>query len=67
MVIKASNKGYHSVSLSLNIDWEKKEITVEVSSYLKDGSARYVYSANELASALEKFDELDSKIRGEQD
>ena len=66
VIIKTSNKGYRFVSLNLNIDWEKKEIALEVLAYY-GGTSRYIYPADEFASALEKFDELDAAMRGKQD
>lgn len=55
MIIKASNTGFNSVSMDLDIDWDNNVIAIVVDQYSGKKHKRKVFAADELKEAREQF------------
>ena len=64
MILKTNDTQKGNVSMSLGIDWENREITVDVQYWnKKDNSVTgWSYEAQDFNSAIEKFDEISKLI-----
>ena len=61
MILKVNDTKKHNISMNLDIDWDNREITINVSHWNKEKheTTGYGFEADEFGRAIEKFDELE--------
>ncbi len=63
MLLKVINTETQNISMNLDVDWDNREITVNVSHWNKEKHETngYRFEADEFGRAIDKFDELEKR------